>query len=71
MSKAYETLLRDRVVESRGRSGTVVSSQPVNPATARQSVVDAADRLAVTTIQNGLTREAAHAALDSALARLT
>lgn len=71
VSKAYEMLLRDRVVESRGRSGTVVSSQPVNPATAQQALADAADRLAVTAIQNGVTRDAAHAALDAALARLT
>ncbi|MGO9197326.1 MAG: GntR family transcriptional regulator [Acidimicrobiales bacterium] len=71
VSKAYEMLLRDRAVESRGRSGTVVSSQPVNQAAARQLVADAADRLVVTAVQNGLDRDATHAALEAALARLS
>jgi DNA-binding transcriptional regulator YhcF (GntR family) len=70
VSKAYEMLLRDRVVESRGRSGTVVSNRPVNRATAQQLVMDAAERLAVAAVQSGLSPDAAHAALDIALAKL-
>ncbi|MHB8457740.1 MAG: GntR family transcriptional regulator [Acidimicrobiales bacterium] len=70
VSKTYEMLLRDRVVQSRGRSGTVVSAKPVNQSAIAHLVADAADRLAVTALQNGLDREAAHVALDAALERL-
>jgi len=71
VSKAYEALLRDRVVESRGRSGTVVSTRPVNRATAQQLVMDAAERLAVAAVQSGYSKQAAHDALDTAFAALS
>lgn len=70
VSKAYEMLLRDRVVESRGRSGTVVADSPRDPHAASQLVTDAADRLAVAAIQAGLSRDEARAALAAALDRL-
>lgn len=70
VSKAYEMLLRDRAVESRGRSGTVVAAGPHDRTAAAQQVTEAADRLAVAARQAGLTRTDAHGALEAALGRL-
>jgi GntR family transcriptional regulator len=71
VSKAYEMLLRERIVESRGRSGTVVADGPRDTRAAAQLVADAADRLAVATRQIGLSASQAHAALDVALGKLS
>lgn len=68
VAKAYESLLRDGVVASAGRRGTVVRDAP--PATAPQdhdALHRAAQALAVIARQLGLERGEAHAALDAAL----
>jgi GntR family transcriptional regulator len=70
VSRAYELLERERVVETRGRAGTVVSSRPLDRRAAIELVGDAAERLAIAARQVGMSREEAHSALDAALARL-
>lgn len=70
VSKAYEILEREQVVETRGRSGTVVSGRPLDRGAAAELVMDAADRMAVAAHQAGFSREEALASLDAALARL-
>ena len=70
VSKAYEGLLRDGLVEAAGRRGTVVRPRPQDAPAAggeRQVAELAARELAVTVRQLGLDRAAAHAALDAAL----
>ncbi|MGH9170203.1 MAG: GntR family transcriptional regulator [Acidimicrobiales bacterium] len=72
VSRAYESLLRDRAVESRGRSGTVVAAPPAGRPRrpALDLATDAADRLAVASVQASMSAADAHLLLDQALGRL-
>ncbi|HLI43783.1 MAG TPA: GntR family transcriptional regulator [Acidimicrobiales bacterium] len=70
VSRAYEMLEREQVVETRGRMGTVVSPRSLDRTAAKELVGDAAERMAVAARQVGMSREEALAALDAALARL-
>lgn len=68
VNKVYDLLARDGLVETSGRHGTVV----LDGARSSTSAVDlaaAADTLALVTRQLGLADDAAHRALDAALAR--
>ncbi len=75
VERAYVLLESDGVVASRGRSGTiVVGSPPVGSAASAASAADlrdAAETMAVTVRQLGVTDDDALAALRAALARLT
>jgi GntR family transcriptional regulator len=72
VSKAYEWLLRDRAIESRGRLGTIVSG-PAPTGSRGADVVgrlnEAAEHLAVVTLQAGKTDAEAHRILDDVFAR--
>lgn len=70
IAKAYEALERDGVVESRGRSGTVVAARPGGLPSSRRLAADAAERLAVAALQSGLTRAEALSLLAAAYDRL-
>jgi GntR family transcriptional regulator len=54
ISKAYEALLRDSVIDSRGRGGTVVAERGPEAGASRNLVEAAAERMAVAAIQSGL-----------------
>jgi GntR family transcriptional regulator len=75
VAKAYESLLRDGVVEAAGRRGTLVRGAPDAPTTDDADVArDAAAAgraFAVVLHQLGLDRDAAHAVLDAALDELS
>ena len=68
VNKVYDLLARDGLVETSGRHGTVVldGSRAV---TSDADLLAAADTLALVTRQLGLGDDAAHRALDEALAR--
>lgn len=67
VAKAYEALLRDGVVASAGRRGTVVREPASNPdGDVAATVRRAAEALVVVARQLGLDRDAAHAAVDAA-----
>jgi DNA-binding transcriptional regulator YhcF (GntR family) len=61
VSKAYETLLHDGVIESRGRHGTVVASRPRRWGSAEKGarLADAAGQLALTASQLGASPDEA------------
>lgn len=67
VSKAYELLESDRVVEARGRNGTFIAQQAkVRPEKRTAQLAAAADAFVVTTRQLGLDEDAAHDALQQA-----
>lgn len=68
VNKVYEQLARDGLVRTAGRHGTVVE-RVRRKGLATSDLDDAADALALVVRQLGLSDEAAHAALDSALRR--
>ena len=73
VERAYVMLESDGVVASRGRAGTVVVGSPPSgsaAAGAGDDLRDAADAMAVTVRQLGVTDQAALSALGAALARL-
>lgn len=71
VAKAYETLLRDGIVVSAGRLGTVVApTARTDDAVRDDGVQRAAQAFAVSLRQLGVDRAAALAALDAALEEL-
>jgi DNA-binding transcriptional regulator YhcF (GntR family) len=69
VNKVYEQLARDGLVRTAGRHGTVVQQAARRVGLGHSDLADAADALALVVRQLGLTDEAAHRALDSALRR--
>lgn len=69
VNKVYEELARDGLVRTAGRHGTVVQQAARRTGLGHSDLADAADALALVVRQLGLTDEAAHRALDSALRR--
>lgn len=69
IAKAYESLLRDGIVEAAGRRGTVVrgGTGTASAAAVSEDAAMAARAFAVTVHQLGLDRDAAHAVVDVAL----
>lgn len=68
VAKAYEVLLRDGVVSSAGRNGTVVAEPELLDLEARAAQLDeAAQAFALRALQLGVAREAAEAAVQHAL----
>lgn len=71
IERAYELLESDRLIERRGRNGTVVADRPDVPtASAVRELGDAAERLVVVARQVGADEEAVVAALRQAWATL-
>lgn len=68
VNKVYDLLARDGLVETSGRHGTVVLDG-TRSSTSAVDLAAAADTLALVTRQLGLADDAAHRALDAALAR--
>ena len=70
VNKVYDALARDGLIRTAGRHGTVVLDGALTITTAHD-LDAAADTLAVVTRQLGFDSQAAHAALDAALHRLS
>lgn len=69
VNKVYDALARDGLVQSSGRHGTVVLDAS-RATTSSADLASAADTLALVARQLGVGPEAAHRALDEAIARL-
>ena len=69
VNKVYDALVRDGLVETAGRHGTIVLDG-ARVSTTAADLDAAADTLAVVTRQLGFTDDAAHQALSAALRRL-
>ena len=69
VNKVYDALVRDGLVETAGRHGSIVLER-THATTTESDLAAAADTMAVVTRQLGLDDQAAHQALDTALQQL-